>query len=164
MILTAPREDRLFPGGTGCSPKGPRVPGRAGPEATRCPGRRIEQNDPLMESPSDRLLLHLKNSRRLVVEPDEIYYLEAAGDETIVRRRGRQTLRDVRSLGELMAVCERFHFHRIHDKWAVNPHRLREIRPQRDGEDWEVVLRPPVNRVLPVSRRRRHGLTRRFGE
>ncbi len=127
-------------------------------------GRRIEQNDPVMESPPDRLLLHLQNSRRLVVEPDEIYYLEAVGDETIVRRRGRQTLRDVRSLGELMAVFERFHFHRIHDKWAVNLHRLREIRPQRDGEDWEVVLRPPVNRVLPVSRRRRRGLTRRFGE
>ncbi len=117
-----------------------------------------------MESPPDRLLLHLKNSRRLVVEPDESYYLEAVGDETIVRRRGRQTLRDVRSLGELMALFERFHFHHIHDKWAVNLHRLREIRPQRDGEDWEVVLRPPVNRVLPVSRRRRRGLTRRFGE
>ena len=127
-------------------------------------GRRIEQNDPVVESPPDRLLLHLKNSRRLVVKPDEIYYLEAAGDETIVRRRGRQTFRDVRSLGELMAVFERFHFHRIHDKWAVNLHRLREIRPQRDGEDWEVVLRPPVNRVLPVSRRRRRGLDRRFGE
>ena len=127
-------------------------------------GRRIDQNDPVVESPPDRLLLHLKNSRRLVVKPDEIYYLQATGDETIVRRRGRRTLRDVRSLGELMGVFERFHFHRIHDKWALNLHRLREIRPQRDGEDWEVVLRPPVNRVLPVSRRRRRGLDRRFGE
>ena len=30
--------------------------------------------------------------------------------------------------------------------------------------DWEVVLRPPVNRVIPVSRRRLRGLLARFGE
>ncbi len=107
-----------------------------------------------MEPLPKQILLHLKQSRRLVVEPDEVYYLEASGDETIVRRRGCQTLRDVRALGEMMAVLERLQFHRIHDKWAVNLHRVREIRPQRDGEDWEVVLRSPVNRVLPVSRRR----------
>jgi hypothetical protein len=35
---------------------------------------------------------------------------------------------------------------------------------QRDGRDWEVVLRPPVNRVIPVSRARLAGLMRRFGE
>ena len=117
-----------------------------------------------MEPLSQQILLHLKRSRRLIVEPAEVYYLEAAGDETIVRRRSRQTLRDVRSLGEMMVVLERLRFHRIHDKYAVNLHRVREIRPQRDGEDWEVVLRSPVNRVLPVSRRRLRSLWRRFGE
>jgi len=117
-----------------------------------------------MESLSQQILLHLKQSRRLVVKPEEVYYLEAAGDDTIVRRRGRQTLRDVRTLGEMMAVLERLRFHRIHDKFAVNLHRVREIRLQRDGEDWEVVLRSPVNRVLPVSRRRLRSLWRRFGE
>ena len=116
-----------------------------------------------MESVSQQVLLHLKN-RRLVVRPDEIYYLEAAKADTIVRRRGRHTLRDLRTLGEMMAVLERLGFHRIHDKYAVNLHRVREIRMQRDGEDWEVVLRSPVNRVLPVSRRRLRSLWRRFGE
>jgi DNA-binding LytR/AlgR family response regulator len=111
-----------------------------------------------------QVLLHLGASRRLVVEPDEIYYLEASGHNTIVRRRGRRTLRDVRALGEMMAVLERLGFHRIHDKWAVNLHRIREIRLQRDGQDWEVVLRSPVNRILPVSRRRLRSLWRRFGE
>ena len=112
----------------------------------------------------DRLLLHVAASRRLVLEPDDAYYLEAAGDETIVRKRGRRTHRDVRSLGELVPLFERFGFHRIHDRWAVNLRRIREIRPQRDGRDWEVVMQPPVNRVLPVSRRRLSGLLRRFGE
>ena len=117
-----------------------------------------------VETLSQQILLHLKQSRRLVVKPEEVYYLEAAGNDTIVRRRGRQTLRDVRSLGEMMAVMERLRFHRIHDRFAVNLHRVREIRLQRDGEDWEVVLRSPVHRVLPVSRRRLRSLWRRFGE
>ena len=113
---------------------------------------------------SQQVLLHLERSRRLVVKPEDVYYLEAAGDDTIVRRRGRQTLRDVRTLGQMMVVLERLRFHRIHDKFAVNLHRVRETRPQRDDEDWEVVLRSPVNRVLPVSRRRLPSLWRRFGE
>ena len=112
----------------------------------------------------DRLLLHVSKSRRLVVEPDQVYYLEAAADDTIVRKRGRRTLTDVRTLGELIPLFERSGFHRIHDKWVVNLRRLKEIRLQRDGRDWEVVMQPPVNRVLPVSRRRLGGLLRRFGE
>ncbi len=110
------------------------------------------------------LLLHLTGSRRIALDPHEIYYLEAAGDETIVRKRGRTTLRDVRSLGEVMAVLEPLGFQRVHEKWAVNVQRIREIRLQRDARDWEVVLRPPVNRVIPVSRRRLRGLLARFGE
>ena len=114
-------------------------------------------------APLERILLHVKGSRRLVIEPHDVYYLEAPGDEAIVRRRGRQTLRDVRSLGEVMPAFRRCHFHRIHDTWAVILLRIREIRLQRDGRDWEVTMQPPVNRVLPVSRRRLTGLMRRFG-
>jgi DNA-binding LytR/AlgR family response regulator len=116
-----------------------------------------------MPAPLDRVLLHLTGSRRLAVDPDDVYYLEASGDDTIVRRRGRRTLRDVRSLGEMMAAFEPHHFYRVHEKWAVNLRRVQEIRLQRDGRDWEVVMRPPVNHVLPVSRRRLPGLERRFG-
>ena len=36
---------------------------------------------------------------------------------------------------------------------AVNPGRVRELRPAASGSGWEVRLQPPVNRVLPVSRR-----------
>jgi len=115
-------------------------------------------------SPLDRVLLHLKGPRRVVIAPHDVYYLEAMGDETIVRRRGRQPLRDVRSLGEVVPAFEPCHFYRIHDTWAVNLRRIREVRPQRDGRDWEVVMQPPVNRVLPVSRRRLPGLMRRFGD
>ena len=110
----------------------------------------------------DRLLLHLAGPRRLAIKPDNVYVLEADGDDTIVRRRGRRTIRDVRRLAEVSAEFERRNFHRIHDKWTVNLRRVREIRPQRDGRDWELVMQPPVNRVLPISRRRLQGLLRRF--
>ena len=116
-----------------------------------------------MKTPLERVLLHLRDSRRLVIEPAVVYFLEAAGDETVIRKRGRRTIRDVRSLGEVVGAFEPFHFCRIHDKWAVNLHRVQEIRLQRDHRDWEVVMRPPVNRVLPVSRSRLKGLLRRFG-
>jgi hypothetical protein len=29
---------------------------------------------------------------------------------------------------------------------------VRELRPRDEGDDWEVKLDPPVNRVLPVAR------------
>ena len=110
----------------------------------------------------DRVLLHVAGSRRLAIEPDDVYILKADGDDTIVRRRGRRTIRDVRRLADVSAEFERRHFHRIHDKWTVNLRRIREIRPQRDGRDMEIVMQPPVNRVLPISRRRLQGLLRRF--
>jgi len=51
----------------------------------------------------------------------------------------------------------------IHRSWAVNLRRVREIRPAAGG-GWEVKLDPPVNRVLPVSRRRVSALWERFAE
>ena len=35
----------------------------------------------------DRILLHLQDGRRIPVDPQEIYLLEAEGDETLVRTR-----------------------------------------------------------------------------
>ena len=119
---------------------------------------------PPAASLSDRVLLHVTPARRIVVEPYDVYLLEADRNDTIVRKRGRHTIRDVRQLGQIAAVFSRHGFHRIHDKWCVNLRRIREIRRQRDGRDWEVVMQPPVNRVLSVSRARLPGLLRHFGE
>lgn len=110
----------------------------------------------------DRVLLHARDSTRPVLEPADVYYLQADGDETIVRKRGRRTLRDVRGIGEVLAVFEPFDFARVHDKWAVNLRRVATLRLQRDGRDWEVVMEPPVNRVIPISRGRLPDLLGRF--
>jgi DNA-binding LytR/AlgR family response regulator len=54
-------------------------------------------------------------------------------------------------------------FVRIHRSHAVNIRRVREIRPV-EGGGWEVLMDPPVNRVLTVSRREASGLFKAFGE
>ena len=101
-----------------------------------------------------RVVLHLTDRRRRLFDPEDVYYLEADGDATVVRTRSRTTLRDVRPLGDLFTKLEGFGFARIHRSWAVNLDRVREIRPRAEGDDWEVVLESPVRRVLPVSRQR----------
>ena len=111
----------------------------------------------------DRILLHLQDGRRIPVDPQDIYFLEAEGGKTLVRTRHAQPLTDVRQLSELIGVFEPLGFAQIHRGWAVNLRRVREIRPASDG-GWEVKLDPPVNRVLPVSRRRISALWDRFGE
>ncbi|MEE8061497.1 MAG: LytTR family DNA-binding domain-containing protein [Gemmatimonadales bacterium] len=119
---------------------------------------------PPAASIADRVRLHVTPARRVVVEPDDVYLLQADRNDTIVRKRGRRTIRDVRQLGQVTAVFSRHGFYRIHDRWCVNLRRVREIRRQHDGRDWEVVMQPPVNRVLSVSRARLPGLLRHFGE
>ncbi len=111
----------------------------------------------------DRILLHLPDGTRIPVDPQEIYFLDAEEGETLVRTRHAQPLIDVRQLSELIAVFEPHGFARIHRSWVVNLRRVREIRQGSEG-GWEVRLDPPVNRVLPVSRRRVSALWDRFGE
>jgi len=116
-----------------------------------------------MTALQDRILLHLQDGRRIPVDPQDIYLLEADGGETLVRTRHAKPLTDVRQLGELIHVFESLGFAQIHRSLAVNLRRIREIRPDPEG-GWEVKLDPPVNRVLPVSRRRLSALWERFGE
>ena len=62
-------------------------------------------------------------------------------------------MRDVRSLGEVLEDLGPLGLVRIHRNHAVHAGHVREIRPAASGSTWEVRLEPPVNRVLPVSRR-----------
>ncbi|MFW6012449.1 MAG: LytTR family DNA-binding domain-containing protein [bacterium] len=52
---------------------------------------------------------------------------------------------------------------RIHRSHVINIRRVREIRPD-DDSGWEVRMDPPVNRVLPVSRREAPDLFAAYGE
>jgi len=113
---------------------------------------------------STRVLLHLDDGRRVPVEPEEVFFLQAVGDETEVRTRGRRRLRDVRSLGEVVALFPAVLFVQVHRSYAVNADRVAEVRPRSTTRDWEVRLEPPVNRVLPVARGRIEALWAAYGE
>ena len=115
----------------------------------------------------DRVLLHVRRGSRLVkraVDPADVYFLEADGGDTLVRLRGSRPVRDVRRLAEVAPLFEPFGFLTIHRAYAVNLRRVHELRPRDEGDDWEVKLDPPVNRVLPVARGELARVEAAFGE
>ncbi len=110
-----------------------------------------------------RVLIHISRSEHRVLDPDDVYHLRARGGETEVRLRSRTPLVDVRPIGEVAPLLEPFGFVRTHREHAVNIGRIRLLRLQADGRDWELKLEPPVNRVLPIARDRLTKLREAFG-
>jgi len=98
-----------------------------------------------------------------VIDADDIYWMEAEGEETRIRLKGSKSLWDRRRLGNLEAFYQELGFLRIHRNHMVNLRRIREIRRRKGGRGWEVKLEPPVNRVLPVSAGEADRLFQAFG-
>ena len=111
-----------------------------------------------------RILIHISRSEHRVLDPEDVYFLRASGGETEVRLRSRIPLVDVRPIGEVAPLFEPFGFVRIHREQAVNLARIRVLRLQADGRDWELKLEPPVNKVLSIARDRLAGLRAALGE
>ena len=111
-----------------------------------------------------RILISVSELRRVPVDPNDVYFLEAVGDDTLGRLRSKRRLRDVHPLGSLLKEFTPYGFLRVHRNHAVNLARIQEIRRRRGREDWEVKLEPPVNRILPVSRNQIGKLLRAFGK
>ena len=110
-----------------------------------------------------RILVHISRGEHRVLDPDDVYYLRARGGETEIRLRSRTPLIDVRPIGEVAPLFESFGFVRIHREHAVNIARIRLLRIQADGRDWELKLEPPVNRVFPIARDRLPAVRNAFG-
>jgi len=111
-------------------------------------------------STTTRIVLHLAEGLREVLDADDVYFFEAAGGDTRVRLRGRRVRKDVRQLGVIAKSLGKKGFFRISRDHLVNLNRVRYLRRQTNGAGWEVKLEPPVNAVLPVGRRSVAGLTR----
>ena len=52
----------------------------------------------------DRVVLHLGDGERRVVDPADVYYLEAQDDDTLVRLRSARPLVDMRPIRELVPL------------------------------------------------------------
>ena len=100
-----------------------------------------------------RIAVKVSNRRFVMLDVDDIYYLESEGHDVLVRTARRTRHRSVRRLGDLEKAFTARGFVRIHRSFVVNLDRVREARMQRGNDnDWEVKLAPPVNAVLPVGR------------
>jgi len=65
-------------------------------------------------------------SEHSVLDTEDVFLLRASGGETEVRLRSRTPLVDVRPIGEVAPLLERFGFVRIHREHAVNIVRIRQ--------------------------------------
>ncbi len=119
----------------------------------------------LMTEPLPRIALHLEDGKRRLLDPADIYWLEADDDDTWIRLRSSQRLRDRRPLGVLAERLAPWYFVRIHRSHLVNALLIREVRHRDDSDDrWELKLAPPVNKVLPVGETYLPELWRALGE
>lgn len=100
----------------------------------------------------DRVWLHIASGVRRVVDPSEVYFLEAEGEHTWVRMRSRKRIKDVRRLGEVARLLSGHGFIRVHKRYSVNGRLVVEVRLRDNGRDWEVVMERPVGVVLEVGR------------
>ena len=109
-------------------------------------------------------MVHISRSEQHVLDSDDVCCLHARGGETEIRLGSCAPLVDLRPTGEVAPAYELFGFVRIHREHAVHITRIRLLRLQADGRDWELKLSPPVNSVLPIARDRLAKLRAALGE
>ena len=111
-----------------------------------------------------RIGIKVSTRHFVLLDTDEIYYLESDDHDTWVRTARKTRVRSVRSLGELEKTLRPHGFVRVHKSYLVNLDRVREVRLRKgDDNDWELKLDPPVNSVLPVGRSHLAALKRALG-
>ena len=88
-----------------------------------------------------------------LIEIDAIFYLEAQGDDTLIRTKRKKPYHSVQRLSELAKKLPAPAFVRCHRRYIVNLNRVRALTP-RNSRDSDLRLDPPVNRRIPIARSR----------
>ncbi len=88
-----------------------------------------------------------------LIEIEGIFYLEARGEETLIRTRRKKPYRSVQRLGELAKKLPAPAFVRCHREYIVNLNRVRSLTP-RKSRGYDFRLDPPVNSRIPIARDR----------
>lgn len=100
--------------------------------------------------------------RAILLDRNDIFYVEAEGDDSLIRTARRKRYPHIEPLETVESRLPSPPFFRIHRSYIVNLNRAYELRTRGDGE-WELKMDPPVNKVLPVSRRRMDDLRALLG-
>ena len=88
-----------------------------------------------------------------LIEINGIFYLEAQGEDTLIRTKRKKPYKSVQRLGELGKKLPAPAFVRCHREYIVNLNRVRSLTP-RKSRDYDLRLDPPVNRRIPIARDR----------
>jgi two-component system LytT family response regulator/two-component system response regulator LytT len=94
-----------------------------------------------------------------LIEIDGIFYLEAQGEDTLIRTKRKKLYKSVERLGELAKKLPAPAFVRCHREYIVNLNRVRSLTP-RNSRDYDLRLDPPVNRRIPIARNRLQNIRR----
>jgi len=86
-------------------------------------------------------------------DPEEVFYLEVSGHDTLVRTARKTPYRSTQRLPELAAAFPSPPFFRCHESYLVNLARVRTLERRSDA-DYHLRLDPPVNKLIPLSRGR----------
>ena len=109
-----------------------------------------------------RFPVKIAPGRVVLLEKDQIFYVEAEADDSLIRTARKKLYRHSERLDQAEARLPSPPFFRVHRSYVVNLSRVLEIRSRGDNE-WELKMDPPVNKVLPVSRRRLSDLRELLG-
>ena len=107
-----------------------------------------------------RLPVKYANGSIDLIEIDGIFYLEAQGENTLIRTKRKKLYKSVQRLGELAKKLPTPEFVRCHREYIVNLNRVRSITP-RNSRDYDLRLDPPINRRIPVALSNQKELTAR---
>jgi hypothetical protein len=112
-----------------------------------------------------RVLVHVSDERRVVVDPETISHVQLHGELSRVHRPGAEPLDDVRKLGALAVHWKTHGFVRVSEACLLNPSWVRELRrgPAPDRR-WALVLADAEGTALELEREQLQGLWAAYGE
>ena len=93
------------------------------------------------------------SGRIILLERSQILYINVEGDDTLIRTARRKRYPQLEPVETIEGRLPSLPFFRIHRSYIVDLDRVDELR-SRGTADHELKLDPPVNKVLPISRRR----------
>jgi len=84
-----------------------------------------------------RIGIKVSTRRFVLLDADEIYFLESDDHDTWIRTARKTRVRSVRSLGELDKALKPHGFARVHKSYMFNLDRVSEVRLRKgDDNDW----------------------------